>query len=105
AEPLHGLEGLKHMPSSLVPAIYDEARFDRKLSIGTDAGWEWAERLCREEGLLAGHSAGAAVAGAVVIASELAARGEPGVVVALLPDRADRYYEPPPTPPRRPACW
>lgn len=104
-ESLHGLEGLKHMPSSIVPAIYDESVLDRKLSISTDDGWEWAERLCKEEGLLAGHSAGAALAGALVVAQELEARGEAGVVVALFPDRADRYYEPPQKPPARPPCW
>ena len=95
AEALHGLEGLKHMPSSLVPRIYREAELDRKLSIETDAGWDFAERLIREERLLAGHSAGAAAAGAVQIALELAARGEPGVVVTLFPDRADRYLRAP----------
>ncbi len=105
AEPLHGLEGLKHMPSSIVPAIYDESILDRKLSISTDEGWEWAEKLCRDEGLLAGHSAGAALAGALVVARELEARGHSGCVVALFPDRADRYYEPSPKPPQRPAVW
>jgi len=49
AEPMHGLEGLKHMPSSIVPAIYQEAELDRKLSIETDAGWDMAERLIRDE--------------------------------------------------------
>ena len=91
AEPMHGLEGLKHMPTSIVPRIYKEAELDRKLSIETDAGWDMAERLIRDEGLLAGHSAGAAAAGAVQVARELAARGERGVVVTLFPDRADRY--------------
>lgn len=104
-EALHGLEGLKHMASSIVPAIYDEGVLDRKLSVSTDDGWEWSERLCKEEGLLAGHSAGAALAGALLIARELVARGEPGCIVALFPDRADRYYEAPPGPPRRPAVW
>ena len=96
AEPLHGLEGLKHMPSSNVPPIYVERELDRKLSIETDAGWDMAERLMADEGLLAGHSAGAAAAGAVQVARELAARGEPGVVVTLFPDRADRYLPAPP---------
>jgi S-sulfo-L-cysteine synthase (O-acetyl-L-serine-dependent) len=95
AEPLHGLEGLKHMPSSILPPIYDEAQLDRKLSIATDAGWDMAERLIRDEGLLAGHSAGAAAAGAAQIARELSERGESGVVVTLFPDRADRYIPPP----------
>lgn len=105
AESLHGLEGLKHMPSSIVPAIYDESLVDLKLNITTDAGWEWAERLCREEGLLAGHSAGAALAGAVEVGRRCVARGEKAVIVALFPDRADRYYEPPPSVPARPVSW
>ena len=95
AEELHGLEGLKHMASSIVPRIYRVSELDRKLSIATDAGWEMAERLIREERLFAGHSAGAAAAGAVQVARELSERGERGVVVTLFPDRADRYIPPP----------
>ena len=95
AEALHGLEGLKHMPSSIVPRIYKEEELDRKLSIATDAGWDMAERLIRDEGLLAGHSAGAAAEGAQQVAREIADRGERGVVVTLFPDRADRYLPPP----------
>jgi len=95
AEALHGLEGLKHMPSSIVPGIYNESELDRKLSIETDLGWDVAERIIREEGLLAGHSAGAAAAGAMQVARELSERGEGGVVVTLFPDRADRYLPPP----------
>ena len=95
AEALHGLEGLKHMPSSIVPRIYREKELDGKLSIETDAGWDMAERLVRDEDLLAGHSAGAAAEGAVRIARELSNRGERAVVVTLFPDRADRYLAPP----------
>jgi cysteine synthase B len=95
AEALHGLEGLKHMASSIVPRIYRLSELDRKLSITTDEGWDMAERIIRDEGLLAGHSAGAAAAGAVQVANELAARGEQGVVVTLFPDRADRYIPAP----------
>src|SRR5207237_7585643 len=51
AEALHGLEGLKHMPSSIVPPIYREQELDEKLSISTDAGWAMAERLIADEGL------------------------------------------------------
>jgi cysteine synthase B len=94
AEPLHGLEGLKHMASSIVPAIYREAELDGKLSIPTAEGWEMAERLGREEGLRVGHSAGAAVAGALAVARRMAEAGERGNVVTVLPDRADRYFEP-----------
>src|SRR5207302_758644 len=96
AEALHGLEGLKHMPSSIVPAIYKEEELDRKLSVATDEGWDMAERLMREEGLLAGHSAGAAAVGALRVARELRDAGRRGVVVTLFPDRADRYLPPPP---------
>ena len=95
AEALHGLEGLKHMPSSIVPAIFKEEELDRKLSISTDDGWDMAERLIRDEGLLAGHSAGAAAVGAQKIAREISERGENGVVVTLFPDRADRYLPQP----------
>ncbi len=93
-EALHGLEGLKHMASSIVPAIYREAELDGKLSIATAAGREMAERLGSEEGLRVGHSAGAAVAGALEIARRMAEAGERGNVVTVLPDRADRYFEP-----------
>ena len=95
AEALHGLEGLKHMPSSIVPGIYKEDELDGKLSVATDAAWDMAERLMREEAVLAGHSSGAAAVGAVQIARELSDRGERGIVVTLFPDRADRYLPPP----------
>jgi cysteine synthase B len=94
AEPLHGLEGLKHMGSSIVPAIWRPAELDGVLSVETAAGWAMAERLGREEGLRVGHSAGAAVAGALEVARRMAAAGERGNVVTVLPDRADRYFEP-----------
>jgi cysteine synthase B len=93
AEALHGLEGLKHMASSIVPPIWDPSILDEVMPMSTDAGWDMADRLAREEGLLAGHSAGAAVAGALVVARRLKERGEGGVVVTVLPDRADRYFE------------
>jgi S-sulfo-L-cysteine synthase (O-acetyl-L-serine-dependent) len=95
AEALHGLEGLKHMPSSIVPRIYKESELDRKLSIPTDLGWDVAEQLVRDQNLLAGHSAGAAAAGAMQVARELSESGQRGVVVTLFPDRADRYLPPP----------
>jgi cysteine synthase B len=93
-EPLHGLEGLKHMASSIVPAIYREEELDGKISMPTAEGWAMAERLGHEEGLRVGHSAGAAVAGALRVARRMAEAGEGGNVVTVLPDRADRYLEP-----------
>lgn len=95
AEAMHGLEGLKHMPSSIVPSIYKEQELDRKISIPTDESWDMAERLIHNDALLAGHSAGAAALGAVRIAREISGRGERGVVVTVFPDRADRYLPPP----------
>jgi cysteine synthase B len=94
AEPLHGLEGLKHMASSIVPPIYDEAELDGKISMPTADGWAMAERLGREEGLRVGHSGGAAVAGALDVARHMVADGITGNIVTILPDRADRYFEP-----------
>lgn len=97
AEAMHGLEGLKHMASSIVPSIYSagvSAAQDEKLSISTDEGWDMAERIFREEGLLVGHSSGAAMAGACRVAERLSSEGRQGVVVTLFPDRADRYFEP-----------
>lgn len=90
----HGLEGLKHLPSSIVPGIYDPSVVDGMVFMPTEEGWDTADRLAREEGLLVGHSSGANVAAALRIARDLAARGERGVVVTLLCDRGDRYFAP-----------
>ncbi len=94
AEPMHGLEGLKHLASSIMPAIYDEKIHDRKLSITTDAGWDMTDRLLKDEGLAVGHSSGAAMAGAYEVARGLSEKKQKGVVVAVFCDRADRYFEP-----------
>ncbi|MGZ3425494.1 MAG: PLP-dependent cysteine synthase family protein [Polyangia bacterium] len=89
---LHGLEGLKHLPSSIVPAIWHpEGIVDRLLPLGTDEAWDTAEKVAQAEGLFVGHSAGAAVAGALRVAREIPA-GERACVVTLLPDRGDRYF-------------
>lgn len=91
---LHGLEGLKHLPSSLVPAIWQpEGIVDRRLPMPTDEAWDTAERVARVEGLFVGHSAGAAVAGALRVAREIPA-GQQACIVTLLPDRGDRYFVP-----------
>jgi cysteine synthase B len=91
---MHGLEGLKHIPSSLVPPIYDESAIDGTIWLPTDEGWDMADRLAREEGLFVGHSSGANVAGAQRVARQLADRGQAGVVVTVLCDRGDRYFAP-----------
>lgn len=91
---LHGLEGLKHIESSLRPAIWQpEGVVDEILPVGTEAGWDRSEALLVDEGLAVGHSGGAAVVGAIRVAERLQAAGEGGTIVTLFPDRADRYFE------------
>lgn len=92
---LHGLEGLKHMATSLVPAIYHPEELNGVIAMPTDEAWDTSDRLAKEEGLLVGHSSGGSLAGGMRIARRLAAAGKPGVVVTLFPDRADRYFEAP----------
>jgi S-sulfo-L-cysteine synthase (O-acetyl-L-serine-dependent) len=92
---LHGLEGLKHMESSIVPAIYHPSELDGVIPMPTDEAWDVSERLAKEEGLLVGHSSGASLAGGLRIAKRLVAAGKACVIVTLFPDRADRYFEAP----------
>lgn len=89
--PFHGLEGLKHMGSAMIPAIYDPNLADRNLEIETEASYEMARRLAREEGLLVGISAAAAVVACLKIAQEEADGGRRAVIVTVLPDAADKY--------------
>ncbi len=91
---MHGLEGLKHLPSSLVPAIYDPSVLDETIWMTTEDGWDMTERLGEEEGLFVGHSSGANVAAALRVGARLHKRGERGVVVTVLCDRGDRYFTP-----------
>ncbi|HBQ11084.1 MAG TPA: cysteine synthase [Myxococcales bacterium] len=86
----HGLEGLKHLASSIVPNIYDASVPDAIMPVGTDAGWDMADRVAREEGLHIGHSAGANVWGALEVAKTL----KTGCVVTIACDRGDRYFAP-----------
>jgi cysteine synthase B len=95
---LHGLEGLKHMESSIVPPIYHPEELNGVLPMDTDEAWNVSERLAKEEGLLVGHSSGASLAGGLRIAKRLVAAHQPGVVVTLFPDRAERYFEAPMAP-------
>jgi len=88
--PFHGIEGAKHMASAIVPKIYDPSLADANLEIATEDAYKMAKRLAREEGLLVGISAAAAVAGCVRLARELA-RGEQAVFVTILCDSGDKY--------------
>jgi len=89
--PFHGLEGMKHMGTSIVPAIYNPHLANRAMEVETEAAYEMARRLAREEGLLVGISATAAVEVCVRIAREEAAAGRKAVIVTVLPDAADKY--------------
>jgi cysteine synthase B len=89
--PFHGLEGMKHMGTAIVPAIYNPHLADRDLGVETEAAYAMAKRLAREEGVLVGISAGAAVAACVQIAREEADAGREAVIVTVLPDSADKY--------------
>ncbi len=93
--PFHGLEGLKHMETAIVPGIYDDAFADQKLGIRTEDSHEMARRLAREEGYLVGISAAAAMVGSLRVAEDLAKRGEAGTVVTLFPDNAYKYLSSP----------
>ena len=89
--PFHGLEGLKHMGTAIVPAIYNPHLADRNVEIETEAAYEMARRLARDEGLLVGISAAAAVVAGLQIAREEAAAKRRAVIIAVLPDAADKY--------------
>lgn len=89
--PFHGLEGLKHMQTAIVPSIYDETLPDETQYISTEETHEMVRRLAREEGYLVGISAGTAMVGALRIAEALAKRGDSGVIVTVFPDNAYKY--------------
>jgi S-sulfo-L-cysteine synthase (O-acetyl-L-serine-dependent) len=89
--PFHGLEGMKHMGSAMVPAIYNPHLADRNLEVETEAAYAMAKRLAREEGLLVGISAAAAVVASLIVAREEAEAGRQAVIVTVLPDSADKY--------------
>ena len=85
--PFHGLEGMKHMESAIVPAVYDPTIADANLATPTEEAYEMVKRVAREEGLLIGISAGAAVATALRVAQEI----DSGTVITVLCDGADKY--------------
>ncbi len=88
----HGLEGLKHLASSIIPPIWKpDSIVDRMLAISTEDGWDAAEKLVEEQGVFVGHSAGANIAGAFALSKEA---GPGSCVVTIFPDRGDRYFKP-----------
>jgi cysteine synthase B len=87
--PFHGLEGLKHMETAIVPGIYDPSIADENLEIATEEAQLMVQRLAREGGLLVGISSGAAAAAAMKIARDL----DSGTIVAIFPDSAHKYFD------------
>jgi cysteine synthase B len=83
----HGLEGLKHIPTAIRPGIYDESVHDLLLDVETEDAYDLARQVARTEGIMVGHSCGAALWGASEVARDLTA----GVVVMIFPDGGDRY--------------
>lgn len=87
AEILHGLEGLKHMETSIVPGVYDNRGFNETVFVSTEDSYAMMEEMVRKEGVFIGHSAGAAVFAAVEKARSITS----GVIVTVLPDSGFRY--------------
>jgi cysteine synthase B len=88
--PFHGLEGLKHMETAIVPGIYDSKLADRDMGVETEAAQKLTKRLAREEGILAGVSAGAALWAGLDIARRLP-QSERAVIVMIFPDSGEKY--------------
>ena len=86
----HGLEGWKHMPSAMRPAIYDETLADENLEVGTEDAYRMVKRLAKEEAMLVSPSSAAALLGCLAVARRLPA-GEPAVIVTVFPDSAAKY--------------
>jgi len=91
----HGLEGLKHMPTAIVPGIYDPTLADENIWIETEDAYAMCRRIAREEGILVGISSGANVVAARQVAKKLVERGQPAVIVTVLCDNADKYLSEP----------
>ena len=91
----HGLEGLKHMPSAIVPGIYDPHVADDNVWIETEDAYAMCRRIAREEALLVGISSGANLVAARKLGQQLVERGEHGVIVTMLCDGAYKYLSEP----------
>jgi cysteine synthase B len=91
----HGLEGLKHMPTALVPAIYDPQLADDNVWVETEDAYAMVRRMARDEGILVGISSGANLVAARAVAKGVVERGEEAVIVTMLCDNADKYLSEP----------
>jgi cysteine synthase B len=88
--PFHGIEGAKYMPTAIVPKIYDPELADENMGVATEDAYKMTKRMAREEGLLVGISAGAAVVGSLQVAESLK-KDQPAVIVTILCDSGDKY--------------
>lgn len=93
--PFHGIEGLKHIESSIVPGVYDASVYDQKIGISTEEAYSLTQRLASEEGILSGQSCGCALAAALKVAEKLAEQAQPGEIVAIFPDGGEKYLSTP----------
>jgi cysteine synthase B len=85
--PIHGLEGMKQMSTSIVPGIYDDHFPDRKMMVETEDAYTAVKRLAAEEGFFVGYSSGAALVASLKVAGEI----DRGLIVTIFPYRGDRY--------------
>ena len=83
----HYIQGLKNLEEAIVPAIYDETKVDRHVMVESEAAFELARRIAREEGIFVGMSSGAALLAARTVAAEL----DEGIIVTIFPDRGEKY--------------
>lgn len=85
--PLHGIEGLKHLPTAMIPGIYDPSLADENLTVSTEEAYDMVKRLAREDGLFVGVSSGAAMGACLKVANEIRS----GVLVTVFPDGGEKY--------------
>lgn len=91
----HKIQGLKNMHESYPPGIYNKKALDQILRVEDEEAFEMCRRLARDEGIFAGMSSGAAMAGALKLAASLEAEGKPGYIVVIFPDGGERYLSTP----------
>lgn len=89
AEPIKGhyIQGLKNMEEAIVPAIYDPSKIDQKIIVESEAAFETARQIAKQEGILVGMSSGAAMNAAIVVAKKI----KSGTIVVIFPDRGEKY--------------
>lgn len=91
SESFHGIEGLKHMPTSTVPEIYDDSLPDLQIGIETEEAFDTSRSLAKLEGLFAGTSTGAVLAAALRLAKQAKSESKPAVIVLVAPDGGAKY--------------